>query len=75
MGHTRIEQRVLRLLKDSVLPNGMRFPAGTEFEIVMDVVYMQGYPIPPNTQSTVYTWLVNNPTLFKDDTRGFKPSN
>jgi hypothetical protein len=71
MGHTRIEQQVLRLKEKASLPNGMQFPAGTEFEIVMDVVYMQGYPIPPATQNTVYNWLVSNSNLFTDDTRRF----
>jgi hypothetical protein len=71
MGHTRIEQKVLRLLQEASLPNGMNFPAGTEFEIVMDVVYMQGFPVPPVTQATLYSWLVGNPKLFRDDTRAF----
>jgi hypothetical protein len=71
MGHQRIEQRVLRLLQDTSLPNGMKFTAGTEFEIVIDVVYMQGFPVPPAMQTVLYTWLTNNPTLFKDDTRKF----
>ena len=69
--HERIEQQVLRLKKDDSLPNGLEFKAGTEFEIVMDVVYMQGFPVPPNVQSTLYHWLTTNPQLFVDDTRKF----
>ena len=43
------DPRVLRLLKDTTLQNGVKFPAGQEIEVVMDVVYVGGYPLPPNT--------------------------
>lgn len=64
-----ITNRVFKLLKESVLPNGIKLPAGQELEVVTDVVYMGGYPIPPETQATVLNWIKNNPSLFKDTTR------
>ena len=66
-----IANRVYRLLKDSRLQNGIEFKAGQELEIVMDMVYVQGYPLPLNVQATVYNWITSNPTIFKDDTRNF----
>jgi hypothetical protein len=61
--------RVLKLLKTSKLPHGVEFPAGTEIEIVMDVVYMGGYPLPFAMQATFLKWIKDNPTLFQDVTR------
>lgn len=68
MGNIKIDQRVLKLKQAAKLPNGLDFPAGTEFEIVMDVVYMQGFPVPPNIQTTLYNWLTGNQALFIDRT-------
>lgn len=66
-----INQKIVRLKSDQKLKNGMDFPKGTEFEIVADVVYMQGFPVPPNTQATLYNWITQNPTLFREDQRRF----
>ncbi len=66
-----IQNKVYRLLKESVLPNGIRLPQNQEIEIVQDVVYMGGFPLPQEVQGTVYKWIQSNPTLFKDDTRIF----
>lgn len=71
MAGYKIEQRVMKLKKDAVLPNGITFKAGTEIEIVMDVVYMGGYPIPPALQPTLYNWISDNPNLFINETRRF----
>ena len=69
--HERIDQLVLKLKNETTLNNGLTFPAGTEFEIVIDVVYMKGFPLPPAMQNEMYNWLVGNPQLFIDDTRRF----
>jgi hypothetical protein len=61
--------KVLKLLKISKLPHGVELPVGSEIEIVMDVVYMGGYPLPFNMQATILKWINDNPTLFKDVTR------
>lgn len=66
-----IQNRVFKLLKESTLPNGIKFPAGQEVEVVMDMIYIGGYPLPPETQATVYNWIINNPTLFKDTTKNW----
>ena len=62
---------VYRVKKDSTLPNGIIFKAGQEIEVVMDVIYIGGYPIPPYTQGTVYQWIESNPQLLDNVTRNF----
>ena len=42
---------------------------GQEFEIVTDVVYMNGFPVPMDMQRMFYTWITQNQNLFSDDTR------
>lgn len=64
--------KVLKLLKTTTLQNGITFNVGQEIEIVQDVVYVGGYPLPPNVQATVLNWIKSNPSLFKDDTRNWK---
>lgn len=64
-----IQNKVVKLIKEAKLPNGLAFPAGQEIEIVTDVVYMGGYPLPPNIQPTMLNWINANPTLFNDVTR------
>lgn len=64
-----IKNTVFKLLKKSTLQNGVTLPEGQEIEVVMDVVYMQGYPIPLNMQAMVLNWIKSNPNLFVDVTR------
>lgn len=45
--------------------------AKQEIEIVMDVVYMSGHPLPPNLQPIFYNWITGNPKLFDDVTRNW----
>lgn len=58
--------KILVLKKASTLQNGLEFPAGTEFHIVIDVVYMQGFPVPFNLQATMLNWINTNPSLFRE---------
>lgn len=66
-----ITNKVYRLLKEANLPHGLVFAAAQEIEIVMDMVYINGYPLPPEFQALVYNWIQDNPKLFLDDTRNF----
>ena len=66
-----IQSKVYQLKKEAKLQNGVTFPANQEIEIVMDVVYIGGYPLPPNMQATMYSWIVSNPTLFNDTTKSW----
>lgn len=71
-----ITQKILILLMDANLgKSGLKFPKGTEFEIVADIVYMAGYPVPLDMQKLIYNWLVANmkdTKMFKEDLRRFK---
>lgn len=61
--------KVLKLKGDSSINGELNFKKNQEFEIVNNVVYMNGFPIPPNMQNMFMTWINNNPQLFMDDTR------
>lgn len=63
-----IQNKVLKLKDAATLSNGVNFSAGQEIEIVMDVVYMGGYPLPPNMQNMLLNWINNNPNLFNETT-------
>jgi|TARA_R110000868_G_C10864069_1_gene761744 hypothetical protein len=61
--------RVIKLIKESTVMKGATLPKDTELEVVNDVVYMGGFPIPPEMQGIFLNWIDTNPKLFKDDTR------
>jgi hypothetical protein len=64
-----IQSKVYQLKKEAKLQNGVEFPAGQEIEIVMDVVYIGGYPLPFEMQQSVYNWVTQNEALFTDVTK------
>jgi hypothetical protein len=66
-----MEAKVLKLLKESKLQNGVVFHAGMELEVVMGVVYVAGYPLPPNMQALTLQWINQNPNLFEDVTKNW----
>lgn len=66
-----MDNKVFKLLKKTTLQNGVTLPEGQELEVVMNVVYMGGYPIPPNMQALVLNWIETNPNLFTDVTRNW----
>jgi len=64
-----ITNKVYKLKKAVQVNKEIHLEAGQEIEVVMDVVYMGGYPLPPHFQHFFLNWLKNNPELFYDDTR------
>ncbi len=58
-------------LKNDVVVAGAQLKAKQELEIVMDVVYMNGFMLPPNLQPAFLNWIKQNPSLFEDDTRNW----
>jgi len=64
-----IKSKVYRLKEAAEVGKDMPLKAGQEIEIVMDVVYVNGHPVPPMMQKTFYNWVTTNPKLFTDDTR------
>lgn len=69
MSQHKINNKVITLKKDSTLKNGITLKAGTELEVVMDVVYMNGFPIQQSAQAAMLNWIIENPTLFKVETK------
>lgn len=59
-----IKNEVYRLKKHAVIAKDVEMPAGQVLEIVMDVVYVNGYMVAPPAQPLFYKWIVDNPTLF-----------
>jgi len=71
----KITQKILILKKDVELIKDLTLSAGTEIEIVSDVVYIKGYPVPPEMQNIFLNWILknmNDNSLFKEDFRRFK---
>ena len=60
---------VYKLKVDTLVGPQMPLFAGQEIEIVMDVVYINGYPVPPAMQGLFYNWVQNNPTLLDNVTK------
>jgi hypothetical protein len=60
---------VFRLKVDSLVAPDMPLKKDQEIEIVMDVVYINGHPVPPAMQPLFYNWVKNNPNLFVDITK------
>jgi len=66
-----IRNRVYRLKVDALVTKDMPLKASQEIEVVMNVVYVNGYMVPPVHQSLFISWLINNPSLFEDATRNW----
>jgi hypothetical protein len=67
----KITNKVFRLKQDVTLQTGVKLTRGQELEVVMDVVYMQGFPLPNEHQYTFMKFITENPNYFVDDTRNF----
>ena len=59
---------VFKLKQDASMGRDLNFKAGQEFELVNRVVYMDGYPVPPNMQGNFLSWVTGNPALFQNVT-------
>jgi len=59
---------VYKLKQEASLGRDLNFKVGQEFEIVNRVVYMDGYPVPPNMQGMFFNWIMGNLNLFRDVT-------
>ena len=64
-----IKNIVYRLKKDMEVAQGMSLPKGKEIEIVMDVVYIDGHPVPFELQQLFYSFTQNNLDSLEDVTR------
>ena len=66
-----IQNRVYKLKESVEVAKDMPLPAGQEVEIVMDVVYVNGYPVPPAMQKLFLDYVTNNQSKFDDVTKNW----
>jgi len=66
-----LKNGVYVLQEDVTVVKDLRFEKNQEFEVVSEVVYMGGFPLPPDLQRVIITWMANNLKLFKTDNRNF----
>lgn len=66
-----MENRVLKVKKDLEFGGGINFKQGTEIEIVQNVIYMQGFPLPKEYQHMVMQIINTNEQSFEDVTRSW----
>lgn len=61
-----ITNKIVVLKKDANATNKLPFKANDEFHIVMDVVYMNGFPLPMEFQPIIINWIQDNGKLFRE---------
>jgi len=74
MSKVKIVDCVYRLKSDQTISmsgNEIKFHSGQELHIVQDVVYVNGYMVPVETQRFLNEWITNNPNLFILDNRNW----
>lgn len=52
------------LKKNVELPFGIKFTGGKEIVISNRVICVDGYPLPPDMQTTIMDWLTKNQELL-----------
>ena len=60
-----IKNEVYRVKKDVEVGRDMPLKKGQEIEVVMDVVYINGFMVPPAMQQLFYNFITNNPDLLE----------
>jgi len=58
------EQNYIYKLKEPFTLSEMVFKKGQEFNIINQVVYMEGFPLPLGLQRQVFNWIMGNKNLF-----------
>jgi len=66
-----LKNGVYKLLKAAEVGKDMPLPAGQEIEILNGVVYVNGFMVDTRLQTVFFNFVLNNPNLFKDDTRAW----
>ena len=65
----KIKNGVYKLKKEAEISKGISLPANQEIEVVNGVIYINGNILQQETQSLFYNFILNNPSLFINDTR------
>lgn len=67
-----IKEKVYRLTKNVEVARNMPLQAGQEIEVVMDVVYINGFPLQPELQSLFLRFVNENQNILEDVTKKWK---
>ncbi len=67
-----ITNKVYKLTKNVEVARNMPLQAGQEIEVVMDVVYMNGYPLTPELQPLFLRFVNENQNILEDVTKKWK---
>jgi hypothetical protein len=64
-----LQNGVYLLKQDSSPFNGLEFKQNQELEVVSNVIYISGFPLPFDMQDALNKWMAGNPQLFLIDNR------
>ena len=67
-----ITEKVYRLTKNVEVARNMPLQAGQEIEVVMDVVYINGFPLQPELQPLFLRFVNENQNILEDVTKKWK---
>jgi hypothetical protein len=67
-----ITNKVYKLTKDVEVAKDMPLQSGQEIEVVMDVVYINGFPLPPAFQPLFLNFIHENQGILTDVTLKWK---
>ena len=67
-----ITNKVYRLTKNVEVARNMPLQAGQEIEVVMDVVYVNGFPLQPELQPLFLKFVNENQSILEDVTKKWK---
>jgi hypothetical protein len=67
-----ITEKVYKLTKNVEVARDMPLQAGQEIEVVMDVVYINGFPLQPELQPLFLQFVLQNQNILEDVTKKWK---
>jgi hypothetical protein len=67
-----ITEKVYKLTKNVEVARDMALQAGQEIEVVMDVVYINGFPLQPELQPLFLRFVIENQNILEDVTKKWK---
>lgn len=67
-----ITNKVYKLTKNVEVARNMPLQSGQEIEVVMDVVYINGFPLQPELQPLFLRFVNENQSILEDVTKKWK---
>lgn len=63
--------KTLVLLNDTTVRGNLKFLKGHQFDVLNDIVHLNGHLLPSDYQKVTLDWIKANPTLFFEDNRNY----